>query len=90
MLTFGAIIVLIIAFSLLGFLIKLILKLLKTPLKIIWKLLIHALGGFLALFIINVLGGFIGVNLDFTWVNAIVVGVLGVPGAILLLIIKYI
>lgn len=90
MLTFGAIIVLILALVLLGFLIKLILKLLKTPLKIVWKLLIHALGGFVALFIINLLGGFIGVSLEFSWVNAIVVGVLGVPGVILLLIIKYI
>lgn len=71
-------------------LIWLLVKLLKTPLKWAWKLLLNALGGFVSLFFLNLIGSLIGVNLDLTWVNAIVVGILGLPGVVLLIIIKYV
>lgn len=65
-------------------------KLLKTPLKWAWKLLLNALGGFVALFVLNIFGSIVGISLDLTWVNAIVTGVLGLPGVVLLIIIKYV
>lgn len=65
-------------------------KLMKGSLKLIWKLLINALCGVIGLFLLNFFGGFIGLTLDITWFNAIVTGLLGLPGIILLLIIKYI
>lgn len=68
----------------------LLVKLLKTPLRWAWKLLLNALGGFVALFVINLLGELVGMSLDLTWPNAIVVGVLGLPGVVLLIILKYI
>lgn len=68
----------------------LLLKILKTPLKWVWKLLINAAGGFISLFVLNFLGGFVGLSLEITWLNAIVVGILGLPGVLLLLLIKYI
>ena len=64
-------------------------KLLKTPLKWAWKLLINMIGGFFILVLVNLLGGLIGFSLDITWLTAIVAGVLGFPGVLLLLAVKY-
>ena len=40
------------------------------------------------LFVFNFLGGFIGLNITVGWVSAIVAGVLGIPGIILLLLVE--
>lgn len=71
-------------------LIILLIKLLKTPLKWLWKFLINALTGVIILFVTNLLGSVLGFSLDITWLNAIVAGLLGFPGVLLLLVIKYI
>ncbi len=68
----------------------LLFKLLKRPIKWALKLLLNALIGFVGLLILNFLGSFIGISLGVNWFNAIITGVLGVPGVILLLLIKYI
>lgn len=70
-------------------LIWLLLKILKTPLKWALKLLLNAACGFVALFILNLLGEMVGASLDMTWLNAIIIGVLGIPGVVLLIIVKY-
>lgn len=67
----------------------LLFKLLKTPLKIAVKLLLNGLMGFVILFVVNWLGGFVGVSLGVNWINALVAGILGAPGVILLLLVKY-
>lgn len=72
--------------SLLG----LLLKILKKPLKLIWKLFIHAIMGFVFLFIFNFLAGFVDLSIPVTWLNAIITGVMGIPGVILLLILQLI
>ncbi|MBQ2022714.1 MAG: pro-sigmaK processing inhibitor BofA family protein [Lachnospiraceae bacterium] len=64
-------------------------KLIGKSMKWIFKLLIHAISGFIVLFLVNVVGGIIGIQLDLSLINAIVVGALGIPGVILLLFIKY-
>ena len=64
-------------------------KLSGKSMKWIFKLLIHAISGFIVLFLVNVVGGIIGIQLDLSLINAIVVGALGIPGVILLLFIKY-
>ena len=66
----------------------LIIKLFSTPIKWAFKLLLNALLGFVMLFIFNFLGGFIGLELTVGWLSAIVAGVLGIPGIILLLLIE--
>ena len=63
-------------------------KLIGKSMKWIFKLLIHAISGFIVLFLVNVVGGIIGIQLDLSLINAIVVGALGIPGVILLFI-KY-
>ena len=72
-----------------GVLLSLSLKLLKKPLAWITKLLLHAAMGYAFLFLFNFVGAWIGVSLGLNWLNAAVTGVLGVPGVILLLLIKY-
>lgn len=67
----------------------LFIKLLRTPLRWAWKLLINALSGFIILFLTNFLGSLLGFSLDITWFNAIVSGLLGFPGVLLLLAFKY-
>jgi len=45
--------------------------------------------GFISLIIINILGSFIGISIGINWLNALVVGIFGVPGAALLLILQW-
>ena len=71
------------------FLLSLSFKLLKKPLAWIVKFLLHAAMGYAFLFLFNFVGAWIGVSLGLNWLNAAVAGVLGVPGVILLLLIKY-
>lgn len=61
----------------------------KTSIKIAFKVLINAVIGFILLFVFNGLGSVIGVTLAFNWVNAIVAGILGIPGIALLLILRW-
>ena len=71
------------------FLLSLSFRLLKKPLSWILKFLLHAAMGYAFLFLLNFVGAWIGVSLGLNWINAAVTGVLGVPGVILLLLIKY-
>lgn len=70
-------------------LLSLLFKLLKAPIRWAFKLLLNALLGFVALFLVNILGSFVGLSLGMNWLNAIITGVLGLPGIVLLLLIKY-
>lgn len=71
------------------FVLWLLLKVFRGPLKLLFKLLINTGLGFVTLFLLNFFGDFIGVTLGLNWVNALVVGVFGFPGLVLLLLIKY-
>ena len=70
-------------------LLALIIRIFTTPLKWALKLLLNAGIGFVALFALNFFGSYLNVSLGINWINALVVGILGVPGLILLLLIKY-
>ena len=72
-----------------GGLLGLLLKLLKKPIKWVFKLLLHALFGFIFLFVFNFLGAWFGISLEITWLSAIVTGVFGIPGVVVLLILTY-
>ena len=68
----------------------LLLRILRKPIKWALKLLLNALPGFVGLTLLNVVGGQIGIGLNVNWFNALVTGVLGIPGVLLLLLFKYI
>lgn len=76
-----------IAFYLLGLLLLIVVgKILVIPIKTIMKLIGNGIAGGITLIIFNVLGSFVGLYLEITPINALLVGLLGVPGVILLLI----
>ncbi len=70
-------------------LVFLLLKIIKTPLKWAVKLLLNALSGFIALIVLNFFGAIVGLSLTINFMNCLVTGILGLPGVILLLVIKY-
>lgn len=75
---------------LLGFFILwLFCKLLKLSIKIFWKLFVNALIGAAILLVINFFGSAIGLSLTITFFRALIVGVLGVPGVLLIIAIQY-
>lgn len=74
---------------LLCFLAFLLIRLLIKPIGWAIKLLFHALIGFVALFLFNFFGSIIGLSLELSWINALITGVLGLPGVILLLLLRY-
>ena len=63
--------------------------LLVVPLKWIGKLIISSIIGFIVLTVINLIGrALFGFTLPLNVVNALVTGIFGVPGVILLVILK--
>lgn len=71
-------------------LIFLIGKLLVVPFKILIRLLLNGIMGGIVLFLFNLVGGIFNLYLAINPLNAIIVGFLGVPGVILLLIFQMI
>jgi inhibitor of the pro-sigma K processing machinery len=67
----------------------LLIKLLAAPIRFAGKMLINALVGFVVLFLLNFAGSIVGISLGINWFNALVVGIFGAPGVVLLLLLKY-
>ena len=61
----------------------------SKPIRVALKLVFNVAFGFAALVIINFIGADIGISLGVTWQNAIVTGLLGIPGVALLLVLDY-
>lgn len=72
------------------FLIYLIGLLLVIPIKVILRLIVNGILGGILLLVFNLIGGIFGLTLAINPLSAIIAGILGVPGIILLLIIKMI
>ena len=66
-----------------------VLRLLAKPIRFIFKLLINTALGFVLLWLINFFGGGIGIALELSLLNAVIVGLLGIPGVLLLLAIHF-
>lgn len=63
-------------------------KLFAKPIKWILKLLLNTLLGLVILVVVNYLGAFIGLKITVGWFSALVAGILGLPGVVLLLLIE--
>lgn len=63
-------------------------KIIAKPIKWILKLLLNAFLGLIILVVVNYLGAFVGLKITIGWLSAIVAGVLGLPGVVLLLLIE--
>ena len=70
----------IIAALLAGFFLIALLRVFSAPLKLAVKLLVNTLLGFLALWAVNAAAGVTGIALGVNVWNALVIGVLGLPG----------
>lgn len=64
-------------------------KALKVPLKLAVKLLINGLLGGIVILLINLLGEYIDFYIPLNIFSALIAGTLGLPGVILLIILKY-
>lgn len=63
---------------------------LVVPIRLLTKLLINGLIGGAVLFIFNLVGGIFNLSIALNPLNAVIVGFLGIPGVILLLILQVI
>ena len=70
------------------FLLYIIGILLVIPIKIVLKLIVNGVIGGILLLIVNLVGGFIGLSLVINPLTAVIAGILGIPGVILLLIVQ--
>lgn len=60
------------------------------PIKLLLRLIANALIGLFLLLVFNFVGGYFGLYIPPNPITALVVGILGVPGLVLLLVIKYV
>jgi len=58
------------------------------PIKLITKLIINSALGTLLIFIINLVGTSFNFHIGLNVINSVIVGILGIPGGVLLILIK--
>ena len=63
-------------------------KIFILPIKSILKLVFNSILGGILIYVINLIGGAFSFHIGLNYITSIVVGILGVPGAILLVFIK--
>ena len=61
-------------------------KIFIVPIKWIVKLILNSILGAIILLIINAVGGIFGLHIGINLITAAIVGILGIPGAILLIL----
>ncbi len=64
-------------------------RVLFVPLKFLGKLLLNAVIGGAVLWVLNIFGGAIGIHVGINVVTALIVGFLGIPGVLLLVILQF-
>ncbi|MBD9118231.1 MAG: Pro-sigmaK processing inhibitor BofA [Clostridiales bacterium] len=72
------------------FLVVVCLRLFAAPLKLALKVAFNSALGFGAVWLLNLTTSVTGLSLGLSWFNAIVIGILGVPGFGLLLLVKWV
>ena len=64
----------------------LVVRFLFSQVKLIWKIAVNSLSGFLCLWILNLVSGITGFVFEINFITCLLVGFLGIPGIILLVI----
>lgn len=64
-------------------------KAMLLPLKVIARLAMNGILGGIAILLINLIGNSLGFTISLNVISALVVGILGLPGIILLVILKF-
>ena len=65
-------------------------KLFLFPIKLLFKLVLNTIIGGAIIYIINLIGANFGFHIGLNLITSLVVGILGIPGAILLIILQFI
>ena len=65
-------------------------KIFLFPLKLLFKLVLNTIIGGAIIYIINLIGANFGFHIGLNLITSLVVGILGIPGAILLIILQFI
>lgn len=65
-----------------------LMRILAAPIKLVFKLLLNALCGFLLLLVVNLISGFFDFSIEMNLLNVLVAGCFGIPGALLLVLLK--
>ena len=73
-----------------AFLLIALIRVFQAPLRLALKLLVNTLLGFLALWAVNLTAGVTGITLGLNLWNALVIGVLGLPGFVLLILTQWV
>ena len=63
-------------------------KILIVPIQKILKLVVNSLLGGLVIYVINLIGANFGFHIGLNIVNSIIIGLLGLPGVVCLIIVK--
>lgn len=63
-------------------------RLFLVPIKSLLKLVINSLLGGVLIYLINLVGGMFSFHIGLNYITAIFAGILGIPGAILLVLLK--
>ena len=80
---------LIVAFVAGVLLLYLIAKIFVVPIKFIGKLLINAVIGGILLWVLDYFGAYVGLRVPINPITALIAGVLGVPGILLLIALQF-
>lgn len=80
----------VIAAILAGFFLIALLRVFSAPFRLALKLLANTLLGFLALWLVTLTSAFTGIALGLNLLNALVIGILGLPGFVLLLLVQWV
>ena len=65
-------------------------KIAAAPIKLIFKLMLNALSGFLLLLIANFISGFFDFSISINFINCLISGVFGIPGVAFLVLLRLI
>ena len=63
-------------------------KVFIVPLKTILKIILNSIIGGIIIFVINLIGGFFNFHIGLNVITSIFVGILGIPGAIVVVLVK--
>ncbi len=72
------------------FLVVVCLRLFAAPLKLALKVLVNSALGFGAVWLLNLTTTVTGLSLGLNWFNALIIGILGLPGFGLLLLVQWV
>ena len=67
-----------------------LIRVISAPIKLIFKLLINTVIGFAVLYLVNLIGQNFGITIEMNVLHAVIVGIFGIPGVIVLILLQFI